>query len=229
MNTNNENLSPAVAQRLMREIRALIKDPVDDIKVHFDEENMGNIVADILGPEGTPYAGGTFRCQLVFGADFPSQPPKGYFVTKIYHPNVSKAGEICVNTLKKDWSPDLGIKHVLCVIRCLLIVPNPESALNEEAGKLLLDNYDDYFRRAAVYTRLHAVRRAEAEAVVVEDDGESKKVDEVVEEGMAAPAAAAAPAKKAKTAAAKSSSSSASAANTAKAKPAAKKSTLKRL
>ncbi len=38
-------------------------------------------------------------------SDFPSHPPKGYFITKIFHPNVSKKGEICVNTLKKDWDP----------------------------------------------------------------------------------------------------------------------------
>jgi len=36
--------------------------------------------------------------------------PKGYFLTKIFHPNVGQQGEICVNTLKKDWKPDLGIK-----------------------------------------------------------------------------------------------------------------------
>jgi len=29
----------------------------------------------------------------------------GYFLTKIFHPNVSLEGEICVNTLKKDWNP----------------------------------------------------------------------------------------------------------------------------
>ena len=26
-------------------------------------------------------------------------------MTKIFHPNVSEKGEICVNTLKKDWNP----------------------------------------------------------------------------------------------------------------------------
>lgn len=26
-------------------------------------------------------------------------------MTKIFHPNVSENGEICVNTLKKDWNP----------------------------------------------------------------------------------------------------------------------------
>ena len=60
-------------------------------------------------------------------SDYPSAPPKGYFLTRIYHPNISKAGEICVNTLKKDWQPSLGIGHVLQVVRCLLINPFPES------------------------------------------------------------------------------------------------------
>lgn len=46
---------------------------------------------------------------------FPDTPPKGYFMTKIFHPNVSDKGEICVNTLKKDWKPELGIRHVLLV------------------------------------------------------------------------------------------------------------------
>jgi ubiquitin-conjugating enzyme E2 S len=41
-------------------------------------------------------------------------------------------------------------------IKCLLIVPNPESALNEEAGKLLLERYDDYCSRAKIFTDIHA-------------------------------------------------------------------------
>lgn len=63
------------------------------------------------------------------------------------------------------------------IIRCLLIVPNPESALNEEAGKLLLEKcerircsihstklliamllyrYDDFAARARIMTSIHA-------------------------------------------------------------------------
>ena len=62
----------------------------------------------------------------------------------------------CVNTLKRDWKSDLGLRHILLTIKCLLIVPNPESALNEEAGKLLLEHYDDYCARAKLYTDIHA-------------------------------------------------------------------------
>lgn len=106
--------------------------------------------------EQTPYQGGFFKIRLKLEQEFPSVPPKGFFLTKIFHPNVSEKGEICVNTLKKDWNPDMGIKHLLITIKCLLINPNPESALNEEAGRLLLENYDDYCKHAALMTNVHA-------------------------------------------------------------------------
>ncbi|XWS58867.1 hypothetical protein CRYUN_Cryun08bG0071900 [Craigia yunnanensis] len=105
---------------------------------------------------GTPYENGVFRMKLLLSHDFPQSPPKGYFLTKIFHPNIATNGDICVNTLKKDWNPSLGLRHVLIVVRCLLIEPFPESALNEQAGKMLLENYDEYARHARLYTGIHA-------------------------------------------------------------------------
>ncbi|KAK1612758.1 hypothetical protein QYE76_036431 [Lolium multiflorum] len=107
---------------------------------------------------GTPYENGIFRMKLILSRDFPHSPPKGFFTTKIFHPNIATSGEICVNTLKKDWNPSLGLRHVLLVVRCLLIEPFPESALNEQAGKLLLENYEDFARHARLYTSIHALR-----------------------------------------------------------------------
>lgn len=154
--SNVENLSPQIIRQVSRELGELTSDPPEGIKVYINDEDITDIQGAIEGPAGTPYAGGLFRVKLVLGKDFPSGPPKGYFVTKIFHPNVAKNGEICVNTLKKDWKPDLGIKHILLTIKCLLIVPNPESALNEEAGKLLLEHYEDYSQRARMMTEIHA-------------------------------------------------------------------------
>lgn len=37
-------------------------------------------------------------------------------------------------------------------------MPNPESALNEEAGKLLLERYEDYFKHAQLMTSIHAIK-----------------------------------------------------------------------
>lgn len=83
----------------------------------------------------------------------------GWFATKIFHPNVGPTGEICVNTLKKDWKPEYGIGHILVTVKCLLIYPNPESALDEEAGRLLLEEYASYCERAKLITSVHATPR----------------------------------------------------------------------
>ncbi|UYV78812.1 UBE2S [Cordylochernes scorpioides] len=45
-------------------------------------------------------------------------------------------------------------------IKCLLIYPNPESALNEEAGRLLQTAYEEYHQRARMMTEVHAQPRA---------------------------------------------------------------------
>lgn len=126
--------------------------------------------------------------KLVLPKDFPHSAPKGmlkkretdcpraifhcsgcdvhlgYFLTKIFHPNISDNGDICVNTLKKDWNKDLGIEHVLQVIRCLLINPAPDSSLNEVAGKMFMECYDDYAKRATLWTDLHAQKKTTDEA-----------------------------------------------------------------
>ncbi|XP_070581174.1 ubiquitin-conjugating enzyme E2 S-like [Ptychodera flava] len=155
--SNVENLSPQTIRQVAKEISELSSDPPEGIKIYPNEEDITDIQATIEGPAGTPYAGGLFRLKLVLGKGFPSVPPKGFFLTKIFHPNVASNGEICVNTLKKDWKPELGVKHILLTIKCLLIYPNPESALNEEAGKLLLEQYDDYSVRAKMMTEIHAI------------------------------------------------------------------------
>lgn len=78
-------------------------------------------------------------------------------MTKIFHPNISDGGDICVNTLKRDWKTSNSLSHVLQVIRCLLIVPFPESSLNDDAGRLFMDSYDDYAKKASLLTKIHAM------------------------------------------------------------------------
>lgn len=153
-----ENLAPQVISRLMAEIRDLVRNPPEGIEyVDNEDSSVSEIHAMISGPEETPFFGGKFRMKLVLSEDYPNSPPRGFFLTKIYHPNVANNGDICVNTLKKDWTAEVTVKHILQVIRCLLIVPFPESSLNDEAGKLFMESYEEYAVRARIMTEVHAI------------------------------------------------------------------------
>lgn len=133
--------------------------------------------AEIEGPTGTPYEGKFFQLKLILSHDFPASPPRGFFMTKIYHPNVDMStGAICVNTLKKDWTPETTFSHVLSVIRCLMIVPFPESSLNDEAGKLFMESYDEYAKRARLMAGVHGRPHSCCEEdVKSEENADAKK------------------------------------------------------
>eukprot|EP00884_Botryococcus_braunii_P021780 jgi/Botrbrau1/8286/Bobra.0251s0015.1 len=148
--------SETTVRRIAKEVRDMIKKPEEGIRVFVPDDTYTEIQAEYQGPAGTPFEGGEFRLKLTFDADYPNSAPKGKFLTRIFHPNISTAGDVCVNVLKKDWKPDLGLRHVLLVIRCLLIEPFPESALNEEAGLLLLESYESYFKHAQLMTSIYA-------------------------------------------------------------------------
>jgi len=158
---SSENLPPRTLARVAREVRDLHRKPPEGVRLVVDAEtgmpaSLGELVAEIEGPTGTPYESRFFQLKLVLSPDFPNSPPRGYFLTKIYHPNVDQSsGAICVNTLKKDWSPSTSFNHILSVVRCLLIVPFPESSLNDEAGKLFMESYNEYARRARIMAGVH--------------------------------------------------------------------------
>ncbi|WWD18613.1 hypothetical protein CI109_103066 [Kwoniella shandongensis] len=150
------SLTPQALRLLSREIVTLRSDPPEGVRIVVDEDDLTNMEGWVQGPSGTPYEGGYFRIRFQFGIEYPNLPPKCTMITKIFHPNFSKNGEICVDTLKKGWKKEYGVGHVLVTIKCLLIHPNPESALDEEAGKQLLADYDGYCKYAKLMTNIHA-------------------------------------------------------------------------
>ncbi|KAF2866776.1 ubiquitin-conjugating enzyme/RWD-like protein [Massariosphaeria phaeospora] len=111
----------------------------------------------LVGPVGTPYSKGVWRLHLDIPPTYPTAPPTATFRTRLWHPNIDEAtGAVCVETLKRDWSSTLKLRDVLVTISCLLIQPNPASALNEAAGKLASEDWDGFCRRAKLMTEIHA-------------------------------------------------------------------------
>jgi ubiquitin-conjugating enzyme E2 S len=65
---SSENLPPQVITRVAREVKKLALSPPEGIKfVPNEEENIGEIRAEIEGPVGTPYEKHFFELKLVLG------------------------------------------------------------------------------------------------------------------------------------------------------------------
>ena len=97
----------AVPPRILKETQRLTTDPIVGIYAEPDEKNFRHFHVKIVGPTDTPYEGGIFECELFLPPQYPMEPPKVLFRTKIYHPNIDKLGRICLDILKNNWSPAL--------------------------------------------------------------------------------------------------------------------------
>ena len=137
--------SLAATKRLRKELQVLQKttETDDHIVLEPQKENLLLWTAWIRGPEGTPYEGGVFELDIRCGMDYPLAPPTIKFVTKIFHPNVHfRHGDICLDILKKEWSPAWGLQAACRAVLALLSDADATSPLNCDAGNMLRDDAD---------------------------------------------------------------------------------------
>ena len=106
----------------------------------------------IIGPVGTPYAGGLFHLNMLFPGDYPFKPPHITFTTKVFHPNVNTRGEICLDILKGEWTPALTVPNILLSICSLLNDPNPEDPLMPEIARLFKNDHAGFLDVAQSWT-----------------------------------------------------------------------------
>ncbi|EAY19361.1 bendless protein, putative [Trichomonas vaginalis G3] len=124
----------------MREIKLLELNKNPDIYATTKDGNNRYLDAWVRGPPGSPYEHGVFKLEIFLPDKYPFDPPKCRFLTKVYHPNIDKLGRICLDVLKKNWSPAQTLITILLSIQSLLGDPNPSDPLDlEVANQWLMD------------------------------------------------------------------------------------------
>ncbi len=142
--------------RLQREIQELQKNPPENCSAGPKDTNMYHWIAQIYGPENTPYHGGVFNLNIHFPTEYPFRPPKINFTTKVYHPNISSTGSICLDILKEKWTPALTVSKVLLSICSLMNDPNPDDPLVPDIAKEFKENKKQYIDTAKSWTSIYA-------------------------------------------------------------------------
>jgi len=129
----------SAAERLHTELAAVMASGNETATAFPSGDDLLQWRGTIVGGEGTPYAGQTYRLRLVFPKTYPFSPPNVTFTTPIFHPNVDLSGVICLDILEDEWSPSLTVQTVLLSLQSLLADPNGDSALNADAARLWSD------------------------------------------------------------------------------------------
>jgi ubiquitin-conjugating enzyme E2 D len=138
--------------RLKNEWQKLKDDPLDNISAGPINKDFYNWEANIIGPSNSVYQGAIFHLTLNIPENYPFKPPKIKFTTPIYHPNINKFGDICLDTITTNWSPIMSIGKVLLSICSLLTDPNPDDPLEPQIAELYKNNRAEYNRNARLFT-----------------------------------------------------------------------------
>uniref|UniRef100_A0A7S4KKK7 E2 ubiquitin-conjugating enzyme n=1 Tax=Paramoeba aestuarina TaxID=180227 RepID=A0A7S4KKK7_9EUKA len=147
-------------QRLMKEVQMMRTDPPPGIACWPVSEDLTNLEATILGPDGSPYAGGNFKVKVKIPNRYPMEPPQVQFETQIYHPNVDTSGRICLDIIvmrpKGQWAPSLNVLTVLTSLQSLIAEPNTGDPLMPDIGKEFEQNYGLFLVKAKEMTKKYA-------------------------------------------------------------------------
>lgn len=128
-----------------------------NIKVELKNDNYTELKGQILGPPDTPYEGGLFELDIKIPSDYPFNPPKVQFCTKIWHPNVSsQTGAICLDILKDQWAAAMTLRTVLLSIQALLSAAEPDDPQDAIVAKQYLQVPEIFKRTARHWTNVYA-------------------------------------------------------------------------
>mmetsp|Transcript_80015 Transcript_80015/g.111154 ORF Transcript_80015/g.111154 Transcript_80015/m.111154 type:complete len:203 (+) Transcript_80015:50-658(+) len=148
-------------EKELQDIRALAKDGKEaQVSADSVENDLTHWKAWLKGPEGTPYSGGLFDIDIEIPPEYPYNPPKMKFDTKIWHPNISsQTGAICLDVLGKEWSPALTIRTALLSIQALLSSPEPDDPQDAEVAEMYKHNRELFVQTAKYWTETFAAEK----------------------------------------------------------------------
>lgn len=138
-------------KRLTTELNILSK----KYDVEIVDDNIYHWQIALHGPDGTPYFGCTFLIDVIFPDEYPFKGPNVSFITMIYHPNVSKKGEICLGSLS-EWKAKNTIMEIMTLITNLLLSPDPGNPLEPQIAAQYLSNRQEYEDKARALAQKYA-------------------------------------------------------------------------
>jgi ubiquitin-conjugating enzyme E2 D/E len=133
-----------------------IKNNNNKINIELLNEDITKWQIVFNGPDKTPYENGIFKLLFSFPETYPFKPPVVKFLNKVYHPNISNKGEICLDILSDQWTPTIFMYDIIQYIISLLENPNSKDPLNPSVSRVYKTNIEEFKETAKEWTLLYA-------------------------------------------------------------------------
>ncbi|KAF1837822.1 UBC-like protein, partial [Decorospora gaudefroyi] len=144
-------------KRIEKELEGLLRTPHEGYSVGLKHDDIYEWTGFIRGVQHHYYENGTFGLHIQFTDDYPDEPPKIHFTTKIYHPNVdNRTGAISCHMLGKDWNSNITIEKILMSLRLLLTTPELESAVDVKIANEYANDKKTFEKKAREWTEKYA-------------------------------------------------------------------------
>lgn len=140
-------------RRLKKELAFLAANAPEGISCYpVEEGNVRRLSVSIQGPVKSAYEGSHLDLEIDIPLQYPIEPPKVKFLTKVYHPNIDESGHICLDLLKMpptgNWNPTITLGSLFEAIQFLLKNPNSEDPLMPEIAEEYKYDTKEFFRKA---------------------------------------------------------------------------------
>eukprot|EP01018_Ginkgo_biloba_P017693 Gb_31527 [translate_table: standard] len=148
------------AARVQKELKEIERDKnLSGVSIKLCGDEITHLCGTITGPMGTPYEEGLFQIDINLPSEYPFEPPKMQFITKVWHPNISSQnGAICLDILKDQWSPALTLKTALLSLQALLSAPEPDDPQDAVVAQQYLRDHPTFLGTARYWTETFAKR-----------------------------------------------------------------------
>lgn len=143
--------------RLRIEVKMLRNDPPEGIAATPLDPKCCHWQASVTGPVGSPYEGGIFYLYIQVPYGYPMSPPVVRFLTRILHPNISRHGDVGIDSVHHNWSLALTISKVLISIQSLLTDPYTAVCMEPELGDMYVRDRQRFEALARSWTWRYAM------------------------------------------------------------------------
>ncbi|KAE8750417.1 hypothetical protein FOCC_FOCC002711 [Frankliniella occidentalis] len=150
---------------LVKEVQEMEQTLPGTCSVKFENpDELFNISLTVSPDEGY-WAGGTFYFHIYVTEDYNMAPPEVKCLTKLWHPNISEDGDICLSLLRQNsidslgWAPTRRIKDVVWGLNSLFTdLLNFDDPLNLQATELYLKDKESFRQKVNDYVKQYAKR-----------------------------------------------------------------------